>query len=83
MSLSLPYDFGLPIWAVILLTIWIFVWKGLALWKSAQLKHKVWFVLLLIINTFAIFEILYIFLFSKIRLDNSAEIKKSKARKKR
>lgn len=49
-------------WAIIL---WTLPWKGWALWKSAQRKEKIWFVALLIMNTFAILEILYIFVFSK------------------
>ena len=51
---------------------WIALWKGLALWKSARLNQPVWFVALLVINTFGLLEILYIFLFSEIwKKDNS------------
>ena len=49
----------------ILLVIWTTVWKGLALWKSARLSNKWWFIALLIINTVGILEILYLFIFSK------------------
>lgn len=51
----------------IVLMIWSLVWKGLALWKSAQLGKKWWFVALLLINTLGVLEILYIFVFSKIK----------------
>ena len=44
-----------------LLFIWSFVWKGIALWKSAGLRQKWWFVALLVINTLGILEIFYIF----------------------
>lgn len=51
----------------VILMIWSLVWKGLALWKSAQLGKKWWFVALLLINTLGILEMLYIFVFSKIK----------------
>ena len=44
--------------------IWIIFWKGMALWKSAQKKERVWFWLLMCINTLGILEICYIFVFS-------------------
>jgi hypothetical protein len=49
----------------ILIAAWTIPWKGVALWKSARNGHTVWFVVLLLINTLAILEILYIFVFSK------------------
>ncbi|HBQ25469.1 MAG TPA: hypothetical protein DD791_03660 [Syntrophomonas sp.] len=42
------------------LLIWSVFWKGLALWRSARMNHKGWFIALLIINTVGIFEIVYI-----------------------
>lgn len=48
-----------------ILMIWSIIWKGLALWKSARLGNKVWFVVLLIVNTLGILEILYLYVFSK------------------
>jgi hypothetical protein len=50
------------IWLVI---IWSLIWKGMALWKAARNSDKIWFIILLIINTVGILEILYIFVFSK------------------
>ncbi len=48
------------------LQIWILAWKGFALWKAGAVKKsKIWFILLLVINTYGLFEILYIFLLSK------------------
>ena len=44
---------------------WSLPWKGIALWKAARKKHLTWFIILLIINTLAILEILYIFWFSE------------------
>lgn len=42
------------------LLIWSIFWKGLALWRSARMKHKGWFIALLVINTVGIFEIIYL-----------------------
>ena len=50
---------------LILAVIWTIPWKAVALWKSARRGQKIWFVLLLVLNTLAILEILYIFIFSK------------------
>ena len=53
-------------WLVLtLIGIWTLPWKGVALWKAARLKQKGWFVTLLIINTLALLDILYIFVLSK------------------
>ena len=48
------------------LSIWILIWKGLALWKAGQKKDKIWFAVLLALNTLGIVEILYYFIFSKL-----------------
>jgi len=45
----------------ILLMIWSLAWKGIALWKAGRLGQKVWFVILLVVNTVGILEIIYIF----------------------
>jgi len=47
------------------LMIWTMVWKGLALWKAAGKKDKIWFVVLLVLNTLGLVEILYYFVFSR------------------
>ncbi len=52
-------------WLIIIIGLWTLPWKGVALWKSARRKEKWWFITLLVINTLAILEILYIFIFSK------------------
>lgn len=52
-------------WIILLAVLWSVPWKGLALWKSARQNQKWWFIALLVINTLAILEILYIFVFSK------------------
>lgn len=51
---------------MVLLMIWSVIWKGLALWHSARRGEKVWFGVLLVINTAGILEILYLLLRAKI-----------------
>ena len=53
------------VWIMAPLLVWILVWKGLALWYAAQRGEKVWYVLLLILNTLGILEIIYIFAVAK------------------
>ncbi|HLC74049.1 MAG TPA: DUF5652 family protein [Candidatus Nanoarchaeia archaeon] len=50
---------------LIILGIWELIWKAIALWKAARNNHKVWYVIILIINTIGILPILYIYVFSK------------------
>lgn len=50
---------------LILAVAWTIPWKGVALWKAARRGEKIWFIIMLIVNTLAILEILYIFVFSK------------------
>lgn len=52
-------------WALWLIALWVLPWKGIALWKAAKNSNKKWFIALLILNTIAILEILYIFVFGK------------------
>ncbi len=44
--------------------VWIIFWKGMALWKAADKKERIWFWLLMCINTLGILEICYLFVFS-------------------
>lgn len=52
-------------WIILIVLLWTLPWKGVALWISARKGHTGWFVALLILNTLAILDILYIFIFSK------------------
>jgi methionyl-tRNA synthetase len=74
----LGISLGAAIVIFTIISIWSLVWKGFALWKSAQKKSIVWFVVLLIINTLGILEILYIFVFSKMNLRKKTKEEKSK-----
>lgn len=50
---------------LILAAVWTLVWKGLALWYSAQARHKVWFVVMLIFNTLGLLPIIYLIWFKE------------------
>lgn len=52
-------------WIIWLAILWTLPWKGVALWKAARNNHKGWFVILFLVNTMALLEIIYIFVFSK------------------
>ncbi len=65
-------------WVILLITLWVLPWKGVALWKSARNKQMKWFVALLILNTLAILPIIYIFYFSKPRREISTGFFKKK-----
>ena len=54
------FAFGFSILVVLVLA-----WKGFALWKASQNKSLPWFIAILILNTFGILEMTYIFYFSK------------------
>lgn len=63
-------QWGVPAWAFCILGlifIWSYVWKLLALWKAATQKSVVWFIVLALVNTVGILEILYIYVFSKMK----------------
>lgn len=49
------------------LILWSLVWKGWALWRAAKNDSKVWFIVLLVLNTIGILDILYIFIFGKAK----------------
>ena len=55
---------------LMLFVIWSIFWKGMALWKSSQKKHLVWFIILLLVNTLGLLEIAYIFYLNRWELDN-------------
>jgi hypothetical protein len=63
------------------LMIWSLAWKGWALWKAAKADSKVWFVVLLLVNTVGILDILYIYVFDKKPAKAVATKAKSRGRK--
>jgi hypothetical protein len=54
-----------------LLTIWSLAWKGFALWRSVKNNQRNWFIAILILNTFGILEIIYLFYFSKPKINDN------------
>lgn len=52
-------------WIVAGILLWTLPWKGVALWIAARRGHIGWFFVLLVLNTLAIFDIVYIFIFSR------------------
>jgi hypothetical protein len=50
---------------LIIIGLWTLPWKGITLWRAARRKEKGWFVALLLLNTAALLEILYFFVFSR------------------
>lgn len=57
-------------WLILVIIAWTLPWKGWALWKAARRVQKWWFIALLVINSLAVLEILYIFIFSKKVVNN-------------
>jgi len=53
------------LWVFIVAMLWTLPWKGYALWTASKAGHKRWFIALVILNTFAILDIYYIFYVAK------------------
>ena len=65
------YGFGGgPMFGFILLMIWSLFWKGLALWQAAKRNERNWFIVLLVVHTFGILEIVYLFHFVKMKFSD-------------
>jgi hypothetical protein len=56
MEIAMP-----PAYILGLVLLWTLPWKGVALWMAARREHMGWFVVMLILNTLALIEIIYIF----------------------
>ena len=52
-------------WLLIISIVWVLPWKGYALWTASRMENKKWFLALIILNTFAILDIFYIFYIAK------------------
>lgn len=52
-------------WILVAVVLWTLPWKGVALWRAAQRIDIGWFIAILILNTLAILEIIYIFFVSR------------------
>ncbi|MBI1833499.1 MAG: hypothetical protein HYR90_01610 [Candidatus Andersenbacteria bacterium] len=61
-------------WVLIVLVVWSFIWKGMALWCAARRNQKGWFIALLLINTVGLLDILYIYVICrKSTVKNSSQ----------
>lgn len=61
-------------WVIIPLMVWSLFWKGVSLWIAVKRENKKWFVAILILNTFGILEIIYIFFVAKKKWADVKEI---------
>ncbi|PIR68310.1 hypothetical protein COU49_01975 [Candidatus Nomurabacteria bacterium CG10_big_fil_rev_8_21_14_0_10_35_16] len=50
-----------------LIILWTLFWKGLALWHAVKRNERKWFIAILILNTFSILELIYLFFVVKIK----------------
>jgi methionyl-tRNA synthetase len=69
MPFWVPALFAALVPFVILFIGWSILWKGLALWHAARRGEHWWFVALLVINTFGILEIIYLFFIAKLKFN--------------
>ncbi len=52
---------------MVLAALWTLPWKGYALWRAARIGDTWWFIALLVLNTLATLDIIYIFLLAPKR----------------
>jgi hypothetical protein len=66
-SISLSTGLSVPavVVGIVIFSIWSIFWKGWALWTAVERKEKLWFVVLLLVNTLGILEIVYLFALGK------------------
>ena len=60
-------------WVIYLAIAWTLPWKGIALWKAANNRSKLWFVILFIFNSLAILDIIYLAFFGKNKKEEKIE----------
>lgn len=54
---------------ILAFVLWSVVWKGLGLWHAARRGQPWWFLAILVINTFGILEIIYLFFVAKLKFN--------------
>ncbi len=57
----MTYDLSTT-WTIVLVValVWEFIWKGIAMWRAAQLGNVAWFAILLFVSSVGILPILYL-----------------------
>jgi len=73
---NISSQLGISIGVLTIIFIWSFIWKMLALWKSARKGSVIWFIVLAVVNTIGILEILYIYVFSEMKCCKPTKKKK-------
>ncbi len=59
----------------LVIALWSLAWKALALWNAAKNHQRIWFIVLLLVNTVGILEIVYLAWFAKdASKENSDEL---------
>ena len=71
-------NYGLAILLVGVILIWTLVWKLSGMWKAAKKGSVFWFIILAVVNTIGILPILYIYVFSKMKLGKKKKVKEKK-----
>lgn len=71
-----PIDLTSP-WLIAAI-LWSIPWKGVALWRSARNRQKIWFIALLLVNTLALLEIIYLAFFQNAKKRSFWHPKKKK-----
>lgn len=64
------------LWIAVPLVIWTLAWKGRGMWRAAQNRQPVWFIVMFLVQSLGIIPIVYLALLQKAP-------KPKKARKKR
>lgn len=60
---------------IIVIALWSLFWKIFALWHAAKNGARVWFVVMMIVNTAGILEIIYLLGIAKIKPDQVLRLK--------
>ncbi|MBU3913268.1 MAG: hypothetical protein KKB21_00580 [Nanoarchaeota archaeon] len=81
LNLDLAASLGMSPVLLAVVMVWSLIWMGIAMWKSARKNHIIWFVVFLLVHTLGILEILYIFVFSKMKLGAKEELAVKKKRR--
>lgn len=68
---------GINPYLVMALLVWSMFWKCIALWRASKGDQRYWFIGILLINTFGILELIFLFRFAKNKL-SVEEIKEKK-----
>ena len=72
-SLKYGVDFRVVVFLFTAILVWTLAWKLLAMWKAAKKDSVTWFILLAVINTIGILEILYLYVFSRLKSKRPAK----------